>query len=294
MRCLPLISEQPRASRAYGGVQRMRHNRRYKKESGEMNTERDFASLLDHYLWKREVSARKLAKWLDVDLSTVSRWRSGVTRPRDLERVEKIAQLLRIPEGAERYAFARAAGFAVPPHTATRASRAEAGAEGEESPATANQSLLVPTPTRDKEDRLNARPSHPSEYATLERTMQAASVMAGALAAGASEGGTRAMKNLYTDLRGGVLHHFAGNASAEQLLAAYEMAPSAWQEQLENALIETGAAHDDALIGIAEQLMKLASSQQPSTGKYNVQIREARGTAIGDNAKVIFGRGEEF
>ena len=41
-----------------------------------------------------------------------------------------------------------------------------------------------------------------------------------------------------------------------------------------------------AIVQAAQALLKLIQPQQASAGKYNVQIGEAQGTVVGDNAQV--------
>ncbi len=43
---------------------------------------------------------------------------------------------------------------------------------------------------------------------------------------------------------------------------------------------------DKAILQAADKLLKLVQPQQVGTGKYNVQIGEAQGVVIGDQAQV--------
>jgi hypothetical protein len=69
-------------------------------------------------------------------------------------------------------------------------------------------------------------------------------------------------------------------------LAQHEKKPNVWEAPLKNALAETGADKDEAIVRAAEKLLKLVQPQQVGTGKYSVQIGEAQGVVIGDEAKV--------
>ena len=49
----------------------------------------------------------------------------------------------------------------------------------------------------------------------------------------------------------------------------------------------------DDIIKQAQQLLKLINPQQASQGKYNIQIGEAKGVVIGDQAQVTQNFGKE-
>lgn len=69
-------------------------------------------------------------------------------------------------------------------------------------------------------------------------------------------------------------------------LAQHEKKPEVWEAPLKDALVETGAEEDEAILQAADKLLKLVQPQQVGTGKYNVQIGEAQGVVIGDQAQV--------
>ena len=71
----------------------------------------EFAALLEQYLQRTDRSAAWLAKGLKVDASTVAKWRSGDSRPKDPETVIRMADLLGVHNKAERETLLRAAGY---------------------------------------------------------------------------------------------------------------------------------------------------------------------------------------
>ena len=71
----------------------------------------EFGDLLDERLATIDISGARLARQLDVNPSTVTRWRSGESRPATPEMVVRIADILGV-YGAEQDAWLRAAGYA--------------------------------------------------------------------------------------------------------------------------------------------------------------------------------------
>lgn len=120
----------------------------------------------------------------------------------------------------------------------------------------------------------------------MEPTTLIVSALAAGAAAGLTETTTQAVKDAYGGLKGLIQKHFAGNAKAEMVLAEYEQEPETWKAPLEKQLAETGAAQDPAVVDQAQKVLKLIQPQQVAQGKYNVQIGEAKGVVMGDNATV--------
>lgn len=120
----------------------------------------------------------------------------------------------------------------------------------------------------------------------MEPTTLIVSALAAGAAAGLTETATQAVKDAYGGLKGLIQKHFAGNAKAEMVLAEYEQEPETWEAPLKKQLVETGAAQDQAVVDQAERVLQLVQPQQIAKGKYNVQIGQAKGTVIGDHAKV--------
>ena len=69
-------------------------------------------------------------------------------------------------------------------------------------------------------------------------------------------------------------------------LAQIEKKPEVWAAPLKDALTESGVDKDEEILKQAQQVLKLVQPQQASQGKYNINIGEAKGTVIGDNATV--------
>lgn len=127
--------------------------------------------------------------------------------------------------------------------------------------------------------------------------MEPTALIVSALVAGAAtalkETASQAVKDAYTGLRALIQKHFAGKLEAEMALAQHEKKPEVWEAPLKDALAETGTDKDEAILQAAEKLLKLVQPQQVGTGKYSVQIDEAQGVVIGDQAHVEMTFGEE-
>jgi len=120
--------------------------------------------------------------------------------------------------------------------------------------------------------------------------MEPITLIVSALGAGATvalkETASQAVKDIYAGLKALIQKRFAGKPEAEMVLAQHEKKPKVWETPLKDALVETGADKDEAIVQAAEKLLKLIQPQQIGTGKYNVQIGEAQGVVIGDQAQV--------
>jgi Effector-associated domain 10 len=111
-----------------------------------------------------------------------------------------------------------------------------------------------------------------------------------ALAAGAAAGAqgtaSQAVKDGYAGLKALILKRFAGRQAAETALVEYEKDEETWKKPLQKSLAEVGADRDEDILQQAQHLLKQINPQQASQGKYNINIGEAKGNAIGDNARV--------
>jgi len=120
--------------------------------------------------------------------------------------------------------------------------------------------------------------------------MDPVTIILSALAAGATaalqETASQAVKDAYGGLKALIQKRFAGKPEAEMALAQHEKKPEVWKEPLKDALSETGADRDEAIIEQAQKVLKLVQPQQVAQGKYNVQIVQGEGVVIGDGAKV--------
>ena len=127
--------------------------------------------------------------------------------------------------------------------------------------------------------------------------MDPVTIIISALVAGAAaavkDTTSQAAKDAYSGLKTLIQKRFAGKPEAEMSLAQHEKKPTIWEAPLKDALVETGAEKDQAILQSAEKLLKLVQPQQVGTGKYSVQIGEAQGVVVGDRAQVEMTFGEE-
>jgi hypothetical protein len=127
-------------------------------------------------------------------------------------------------------------------------------------------------------------------YPVKEKPMEPTTLILTALAAGAAaaakDTASQAIKDGYAGLKSLVQKRFAGKPEAEMALTQHEKKPEVWEAPLKEALAETGSDQDKEILQKAQTLMQLIQPQQASQGKYNIQIGQAKGTVIGDNAQV--------
>lgn len=127
--------------------------------------------------------------------------------------------------------------------------------------------------------------------------MDPVAVITTALTAGAAlaakETASAAIKDGYAGLKALLKKRFEGKPEAEMALTQHEAKPDVWEKPLANAIAESGAAEDEAIVAQAQQLLKLINPQQASQGKYNIQFGEAKGVAIGDNPSVTMNFGSD-
>ena len=76
-----------------------------------MKTYPDFTKLLNQHLAEKDRSGAWLAQRLELDASTVARWRNGDGRPKDPETVIRIADVLSLTR-ADRQALLVATDYA--------------------------------------------------------------------------------------------------------------------------------------------------------------------------------------
>jgi len=70
-----------------------------------MDTAEDLGTLIDHYLNTLERSASWLARQIGRDAATISRWRSGESRPQRLMDVMRMAVAFGIRDEREKLRF---------------------------------------------------------------------------------------------------------------------------------------------------------------------------------------------
>jgi hypothetical protein len=123
------------------------------------------------------------------------------------------------------------------------------------------------------------------------RALDPVSLVLGALASGAVQGvaesTSESVKDAYGRLRGLVAGRFAGNRTAEVVLAEHARDPDTWHAPLARALGESGAGADPAVIEAARQLMVLLDEAGVRAGKYDVDLRGAQGVQVGDGNQQV-------
>ncbi len=112
------------------------------------------------------------------------------------------------------------------------------------------------------------------------------SALAAGAAAAAKDTTALAVKDAYYELKAVIKKRFSDKPAAELALDQYEAKPQVWEAPLKDGLAEAKIADDPAVIEAAQHLLTLVQPQQIARGKYNVQIANAKGTVIGDNASV--------
>ncbi|MFC7280015.1 hypothetical protein ACFQS1_39165 [Paractinoplanes rhizophilus] len=118
--------------------------------------------------------------------------------------------------------------------------------------------------------------------------MSAVEVIAAALAAGAGAGmkdtASAAVKDAYAGLKALLKARLGGHGDdVVEALDADETAPGVWQTHLGEALTESGAATDEQVVAAAQRLLRLTDPAGSAAGKYQVDLREAKGVQVGDH-----------
>jgi hypothetical protein len=102
-------------------------------------------------------------------------------------------------------------------------------------------------------------------------------------ATGVGETATAAVKDAYGKLKNLVASRFAGHPSREVVLAELEKQPEVWRAPLMQAVTDSGAATDPAVIEAAKRLMALVDAAGARAGKYTVDVHGAQGVEVGDH-----------
>jgi hypothetical protein len=116
--------------------------------------------------------------------------------------------------------------------------------------------------------------------------MDPVTLLVTALATGAATGvgetTSAAVKDGYAKLKSLVASRFAGHPSREVVLAESERQPEVWRAPLTQAVADSGAASDPAVIEAAERFLALLDEAGTRAGKYMVDLRGAQGVQVGD------------
>jgi hypothetical protein len=106
-----------------------------------------------------------------------------------------------------------------------------------------------------------------------------------ALAAGATAGVTStassAVQDAYTGLKSLLVGWLGGDREAVEALRADETQPGVWQASLGDDLSASGVAGDEEVLAAARRLLGLVDPDL--AGKYQVDLREAKGVIVGDH-----------
>ncbi len=119
--------------------------------------------------------------------------------------------------------------------------------------------------------------------------MEPISLITGALAAGASAVGKKAVTDSYEALKGIIKNKFTekDNSQGQMALDKIEDKPEIWEPVLEDALTEIGAHKDDKLIEAAQSLMQLAAPEQAAQGKFVIQGKNVQGVVQADKIESL-------
>ncbi|XVU24193.1 hypothetical protein ACQPZJ_44345 [Actinoplanes sp. CA-054009] len=118
--------------------------------------------------------------------------------------------------------------------------------------------------------------------------MSAVEVITAALAAGAGAGmkdtASATVKDAYAGLKALLKQHLGRHdEQAVQALEADETAPGVWQARIGDALTGSGAAADGQVVAAAQRLLQLTDPAGSAAGKYQVDLRKAKGVQVGDH-----------
>jgi hypothetical protein len=118
--------------------------------------------------------------------------------------------------------------------------------------------------------------------------VEAITVIMAALVAGTSAGVSdtvsTAVRDAYSGLRDAVRRRLTARTAGDATEATDVMLadPQGRHGQLAQALAESGAAEDVGLIAAAQDLLRLTDPDGAAAGKYVVDLRESRGSMVGD------------
>ncbi len=106
-----------------------------------------------------------------------------------------------------------------------------------------------------------------------------------ALAAGAAAGvtntATTMVQDTYAGLKSLLRGWLTGRKQAIAALETEETEPGVWQTKLAEDLTASGAAADEEVLAAARRLLSLIDPAP--AGKYQIDLREAKGVQVGDH-----------
>lgn len=125
-----------------------------------------------------------------------------------------------------------------------------------------------------------------SVYSEMGCVMTGVELIVAALAAGAAAGITdtasSAIRDTYVGLKDLLAHRLAGRNQTREALDAHETDHGVWQARLGDDLAASGAATDQRILTAALQMLELLDPHGAQSGKYQVDLREAKGVQVGD------------
>lgn len=113
--------------------------------------------------------------------------------------------------------------------------------------------------------------------------MDPVSLIVAALAAGAQNTATGAIKDAYAGLKALVRRRLSGRPTGEVALAQHEAKPEQWGPALAAELVEANARQDAVAVEAAQRLMALLDTSGSRAGKYLVDVRGSQGVQVGDH-----------
>ncbi len=118
--------------------------------------------------------------------------------------------------------------------------------------------------------------------------MDAISLIIAALIAGAEKTAGKTVENAATDAYNGlkalIKRKFAGDKKAEMILEEHETDPETYEAPLKKKLAEAEVDKDEAIIKLAQELLKqLKPQDSPTSGKFKVEFQgEVKCIQVGD------------
>ena len=114
---------------------------------------------------------------------------------------------------------------------------------------------------------------------------------AGAVAA-LQETAAAGVKDAYQGLKTLLQQKFAAQPKSNDHLEEYTRDPETWEKPLSKDLQQAAADKDEQILQAARALLEQLNAQ-PGGPKYNVQVTDAQGVVVGDNANVQMSFGEK-
>jgi hypothetical protein len=116
--------------------------------------------------------------------------------------------------------------------------------------------------------------------------MDPITIILAALVAGTAKAAGDAVPDAYKGLKALIQKKLAGKPVAEVMLEEHEKDPETYAAPLKKNLVEAGVAEDEEILKAAQELLKQAESEAPTTTKYQTEFQaEVKAAQIGDQNK---------